>query len=426
MGNKRFFIDDATGQQIDYAQLVADVQQVDRLPPVVAMSSAYTLYQHLLAAFASDARVILVDDASLVPTAEQTAAEQATAERNDPRSAQRLTQRGGLPWSKVADANNAQTIYQWLAASDCRMGLFTSGTTGRPKLVQHSPATLLRAVRTGPRYQAHVWGLAYHPAHFAGLQVFFQAVCNANPLVQLYGHDADTQHDAIERHAITHLSGTPTLMRLLAGSGRVHARVHSITLGGEAADPILLEQLKAVFPQAKLRNVYASTEVGSLLACDGELFRVPEQLRGLIDVMDGELVVHRSLLADSLQATVADEFYRTGDCVQVVDAQPLTFRFLSRRSDFINVGGFKVNPHEVEQRLRQMPEVLEAVVYGTANSVTGNLVSCDLVLKAEAQLTVAELRRRLSGELADYEIPRFVRIVADLPQTATGKRMRGL
>ena len=51
--------------------------------------------------------------------------------------------------------------------------IFTSGTTGQPKKVVHSIATLTRSVRLGDRYKGQIWAYAYNPTHMAGLQVFF-------------------------------------------------------------------------------------------------------------------------------------------------------------------------------------------------------------------------------------------------------------
>ncbi len=305
-----------------------------------------------------------------------------------------------------------------------RIGLFTSGTTGKPKLVLHALDSLTRAVRVGDKHRTDVWGLAYHPAHFAGLQVFFQALANRNRIVRLYGLESAQMHSAIEQERITHLSATPTLMRLLVSDPQSHAKVTSVTLGGERMEADLLGKLTVMFPNAKLRNVYASTEVGSVLASDGELFSVPTAYDGLIKIMDGELAVHRSLLAASLQVTMRDDYYVTGDCVEVVQDKPLRFRFVARRSDFINVGGYKVNPHEVERHLLDMPEVVEAAVYGKSNSVVGNLVCCDLVLCAGQRLTAKEIYARLESKLAVYKIPRVVQAVESLRMTSTGKRQR--
>ena len=56
-----------------------------------------------------------------------------------------------------------------------------------------------------------------------------------------------------------------------------------------------------------------------------------------------------------------------------VDETAGLFRFKSRRNELINVGGYKVNPNEVEKEITAVAGVLQAVVYGKVNSVLGNV-----------------------------------------------------
>jgi len=411
-----FYIDATRGLRITYAQLQREVAELEDLPTVVAFEDCYGLFKTLLATMVRNATLVLVDRKEDHVEAVAWMAELA-AQAPYPRPLSPEYRGDG-------ELNGVCEVNRLLNSSACRVGLFTSGTTGKAKLVFHTLHSLTRAIRVGEAHRQAVWGLAYHPAHFAGLQVFFQALANRNTIVRLFGLDTEQMHGAIEEQAISHLSATPTMLRLLVSDGRVHASVQRVALGGERADADLLSKLKRTFPQAKFRNIYASTEVGSVLASDGELFRVPERYHHLIKIVDGELAVHRSLLADSLRAACIDDFYLTGDCVEVVEIEPLAFRFMSRRSDFINVGGYKVDPQEVEELLNGMPEVHEAAVYGKANSVTGNLVCCDLVLREGKQLSVREVITRLSSSLPNYKIPRMVRVVPRLAVTPTGKRVR--
>jgi len=433
-GYDLFYVDPAAHTQIDYEQLERDVDALPSLPEVCVFSDCYTLFTTLLRAIDDHQPVTLVEYAE-----QRSQIGPLTA--SVPAPAESVSVNGvGYAGLKIATANHAtperpletrcMDDYRWnqpaLESSGCRVGLLTSGTTGQPKLIMHSLADLTRHVQTAPRHRSDRWGLAYHPTRFAGLQVFLQALANRNPLIRLFGLSPSEMHATIEQQQITHLSATPTLLRLLISDSITHPHVQRVTVGGEVADQQLLQAVKATFPHAKTRNIYASTEVGTLLSSDGDAFQVPETHQGLIQVIDGELAVHRQLLAASLQAKMQDDLYRTGDCVEVLQTQPLTFRFVARRSDIINVGGFKVNPLEVEALLTDMPEVAEAAVYGRTNSVTGSLVCCDVVLSAGKQLTTQQIVARLKPMIPAYKIPRIVQFVEHLSLTSTGKRQRGL
>ncbi|MEO8270413.1 MAG: AMP-binding protein, partial [Aureliella sp.] len=260
--------------------------------------------------------------------------------------------------------------------------------------------------------------------HIAGLQVFFQALANHNPLVRLFDLPVDHVHQSIEAEGITHLSATPTFYNMLCSAGQIHPHVRSVTSGGEVSHRRLRERMASTFPNARIHNIYASTEAGTLLISSGDQFHVPKAYEGRIKVIEGVLAVHRSLLAASLQEHTSDEFYRTGDCVEVLDSRPLTIRFVSRHGDWINVGGYKVNPHEVEQALLAMEEVQEVLVYGRDNSVTGSLVCCDIVLVGVETLTAKDVHARLATHMPGYMIPRIVRCVDAIQSTHTGKKGR--
>ncbi len=89
----------------------------------------------------------------------------------------------------------------------------------------------------------------------------------------------------------------------------------------------------------------------------------------------------------------------------------------------INVGGYKVNPLEVEEYIRSIPKVLDAKVYSKKNSILGNIVCCDVIRENE-DLTEAALRDFLQTKLQEYKIPRMIKFVDDIKITRTGKISR--
>jgi acyl-coenzyme A synthetase/AMP-(fatty) acid ligase len=112
--------------------------------------------------------------------------------------------------------------------------------------------------------------------------------------------------------------------------------------------------------------------------------------------------------------------------VEVVSEQPWTLRILGRRDDLINVGGEKVDSQRVVYALQAIEGIVQASVYPVANSVTGQLVACEVVLCQGSLLTAEAIQAELREQLGRHEVPRIVRIVDALPLTASGKvRRRG-
>lgn len=172
-----------------------------------------------------------------------------------------------------------------------------------------------------------------------------------NPLVNLFGLTAEEVAGKIARHKITHISATPTFYRMLAGAGAEFPNVVRATFGGERVDEALCRRVEKMFPSAKINNVYASTEAGALFACDGDAFSIPPDIADSVKISDGEILLRRDILGTSESFSFdADGFYRTGDKIEWADAEKTKFRIVARANGMVNVGGYKVNPAEVEAR----------------------------------------------------------------------------
>ena len=308
--------------------------------------------------------------------------------------------------------------------STSEITIFTSGTTGQPKKVLHTVATLTRSVRTGERYVGQIWAYAYNPTHMAGLQVFFQAFENLNTLVNVFNKQRSEVYELINKHNITHISATPTFYRLLLPFEQEYKTVVRVTLGGEKSDSHLYENIKKIFPEAKINNVYASTEAGSLFAAKGDCFQIPENIRDKFEVVDDELLIHKSLLGKSDSFKFEGDYYHSGDLIEWVDKESGLFRFKSRKNELINVGGYKVNPGEVENILLSIDGVKQVLVYGKANSILGNVLCADIQLEDGVALTDVEIKKALRSQLQDFKIPRRIKFVEQMSLTRTGKLKR--
>lgn len=305
--------------------------------------------------------------------------------------------------------------------------LLSSGTSGLSNKIVHSAGSILNSVRVADKRKNDVWGIAYHPAHYAGIQLFCQAFFNRNSVVRLFGYRSKLIHQAIEEHEVSHLGGTPTQMKLLCGKSmaRRHQNVRHVAIGGERIGPTTIRDIHHVFPNAKVTNHYALTESHAAFVSKNDVFRVNDEQENLVRIIDGQLALHRQLMAESIASHIESEFYLTGDQVEIVDENPLRFKVLGRSSTVVNVGGYNVVPEEIEQLLLKMECIDEARVYGIKNSVTGNVLGCDLVLVPNiSSLTALDIRQFLSGRLHGYKIPRIFKFVSQLEQTTSGKVSR--
>jgi acyl-coenzyme A synthetase/AMP-(fatty) acid ligase len=232
--------------------------------------------------------------------------------------------------------------------------------------------------------------------------------------------------DLIHEHAVDHISATPTFWRFMLAEFRADERpippLEQITLGGEAVPGALLEELRETFPDARISHIYAGSEFGSTGSVRDGIDGLPvELLEGRDDaevnfkIVDDELWVRSS--ASMLgyygdEDRPVDEWWPTGDEVEIVGGR-IVFR--GRKSDVINVGGVKVHPLPVEERVLAVPGVQTARVYGRANALVGAVVAVDVVaeLGADAKTLKAAVRKACADLPRPWQ-PRSVNVVEEL------------
>jgi acyl-CoA synthetase (AMP-forming)/AMP-acid ligase II len=210
--------------------------------------------------------------------------------------------------------------------------------------------------------------------------------------------------------------------------------LRQITLGGEVIDQPILDKLKQLFPQARLIHIYATTELGRCFSVsDGKAgFPASYLEQPLPDgtemqVSDGELQVRSTnsmKMYDPLsgQNQSASDWFATGDMVEVRDDR---VHFVGRKTEMINVGGSKVFPIEVERVIRVIPGVSDVRVFGKASSIVGELVTCEIVPSADANLeTLKDLVIKTCREqLRNHQLPRIIKMVERIELSSAGKTL---
>lgn len=304
--------------------------------------------------------------------------------------------------------------------------VLTSGTSGVPRAARHDWRKVVGSVRRPDDRAGTRWLLAYNLNQFAGLQVLVHVLVSSGTLVVPATRRPVDVLATIADHAVTHVSGTPTFWRQLVGQIRPdeggELPLRQITLGGEAVQQRLLDDLRARFPSARVSQVYAATEFGSAISVTDGRAGLPVSVleRGddadvQVRIVDGELHVRTriGMLGYHSEPRVGDGWRATGDLVEV-DGDRI--HFVGRTTEIINVGGVKVHPLPVEERAAAAPGVLLARAFGRPNPITGQIVALDIVATPDADH--AELERAVRAACSDLprsSQPRLVRIVDELP-----------
>jgi acyl-coenzyme A synthetase/AMP-(fatty) acid ligase len=319
--------------------------------------------------------------------------------------------------------------------------LFTSGTTGEPKLVTHGQRYV-----SGQRLQATEW-MAAQPGELvwstaapgwskSARNTFIAPwLGGAAALLQDERFDPARRLATIRAERVNVLCMASTEYRLIAAAGPI-GRLPSVRraiTAGEALGVAAFETWRGQTGLA-IADGYGQTETGHLTgvrpgenAPPGSMGR---PLPGIeVGIVDGELVVDPATVPTFFLGydggSIPPGMWHTGDHVRQ-DADGWLY-FESRADDVIISAGYRIGPSEVESALLGHPAVKECAVLGLPDEARGQIVGAAVVLRdgfAGTPDLGTELQAFARAETAPYKYPRRIWFVDELPKTTTGKLHR--
>jgi len=351
-----------------------------------------------------------------------------------------------LPGRVIATAAPVSANVTRRQSCDTEWVLLTSGTTGVPKLVLHTLASLSNALIQTEQPKAPVtWGTFYDIRRYGGLQIFLRALRSGSLVLSDSTESVPDFLARAGRAAVSHISGTPTHWRqaLMSGAASRIAPQY-VRLSGEVADQGILDNLRAAYPAARIAHAFASTEAGvAFEVSDGQAgfpvsLTVDSGSNVELRVDDGVLYVRSPGTAtcylgkDAPALKREDGFVTTGDRLE---RRGERYYFAGRSGGVINVGGLKVHPEEVEGVINSHRWVRMSLVRARRNPLTGALVAAEVVLvddvvaggggerpsDEQVRTEIIELCRQ---RLPPHKVPAVIRIVPALAVSASGKLVR--
>ena len=250
---------------------------------------------------------------------------------------------------------------------------------------------------------------------------------------------------------ITIMHQAPVMLQAMLNVADASARFESVRMVMYAAAPMPIDTLRhalQTMPAAGFLNLYGLSE-GAVTSLPPELHTdetdeanvlrsVGFPLPGLrIRIVDdagrdvapgtaGEIAIRSDSLfraywndhAATLKV-LRDGWFHTGDVGHIDDRGLL--RLLDRKKDIIVSGGENVYSPEVEDVVRELPEIQACAVVGAPDEQWGETVCAVVVIRHGASLTLSALQTHVRSRLGGFKIPRRLEIVDELPLLATGK-----
>jgi long-chain acyl-CoA synthetase len=437
---------------------------------IVMMANSIEMDVALMAAMANGAQVATVNpfltqpelakvlvrvDASLV-ISDAAAAEKAAAVAGEFGIPERLVLgAGGVTLDAWAcDASLALDRSSLPKLDDLALMIFTGGSTGVPKGVNHTHRGLLAGVlqhvdvwpgtyggevflNVAPMF--HIWGLAY---------ATWVPIYMHSPVVMIPRYEPDKVVKALSDYKVTIFAGgpAPIYMGLLAsplfagadlsnlrycpsGGAPCPEELHREWLektgcpllegwGMTEGAPFCLNRHDGKRKLLSVGNPVPETEIEIVDLETGDRV-LPLGERGEVRVRGPQIMQDYRKRPDETAATLRDGWVHTGD-IGYVDDEGFLF-LVDRKKDMVIVGGFNVYPREVDEVLFKHPKIREAATVGKKDPRLGEVLVAFVVLDRGATMSRDEFFEYCKGEMVKYKRPVEVCFVDSLPKTGTNK-----
>lgn len=340
--------------------------------------------------------------------------------------------------------------------------LFTSGTTGYPKVAAHSFKYALGHYITA-RYWHNVdpdgihftisdtgWGKALWG------KLYGQWLCES--CVFAYDFDKFDAHDLLPlfaRYHITTFCAPPTMFRFFIKEHLENYDLSSLkhaTIAGEALNPEVFYKFRE-YTGLSLMEGFGQTEttltIGNFVGDTPKPGSMghPSPMYD-VDIVDpdgrscdvgetGEIVVRTKegvpcgLFLGYYQDEEAtkkvwhDGYYHTGDTAW--RDEDGYFWYVGRIDDVIKSSGYRIGPFEIESVIMELPYVLECAITAVPDPIRGQVVKASIVLvkgKEGSDELKKEIQNYVKEHTAPYKYPRIVEFLPELPKTISGKIRR--
>lgn len=347
---------------------------------------------------------------------------------------------------------------------DPMLMLFTSGTTGYPRLVTHSYKYAL-----GHYMTARYWhGVDPDGLHFTISEtgwgkslwgkLYGQWMCEG----AIFVYDFDRFHAAdvlrlMSKYKVTSFCAPPTMYRMILTENISDYDLSSLKEATTAGEALNTEAYYRFEHETglKIRQGFGQTEtalcIATLRGMVNKEGSMGKPVPGFdIDIMNregqlcasgesGEIVIRtaESVPCGLFQGYFADEeetaakwhdgWYHTGDAAW--KDEDGYFRYIGRVDDVIKSSGYRIGPFEIEDIILKLPYVRECGVSAAPDEVRGQVVKASIVLAPGVEGT-EELKKEIQDfvktHTAPYKYPRIIVFRDSLPKTISGKVIRHL
>lgn len=350
-----------------------------------------------------------------------------------------LVAEGGMP------ANRGREI-------DAALLLYTSATTGDPKLIPLAAANLAAIARNNAAAfqldQSDRFLTMVPLFHSHGLGAVLSQLFRGGAVICTPAFDPENFLRWLDEFRPTWISGGPPVLHALLALAREHpvhfqrSALRFLQSSGAPAPPELITSLEGALGVPVLQG-YGMTEavgiarstptarkpgsVGRSIGC--EIAIMDDSGRIAPSGIEGEILVRGPTLmsgylddSEANRASFWNGWFRTGD-IGHLDSEGFLY-ITGRLKEIINRGGQKIMPAEIDRVLAMHPDVRDVAAFPVSHPTLGDDVAAAVVLQDGSPASESDLRRFSAAHLAAFKVPRRIIFLDTLPRGPAGKVQR--
>lgn len=331
---------------------------------------------------------------------------------------------------------------------------FTSGTTGAPTAIALSHANIANCLenhRYSSTLDTQKYGSTFCPVpthHAMGCALLLECLVSRKSFHTSNNILFGEHFNRIREQNCSSIDASPDYFRNLLRSKTFSSKnlpsIEKLVLGSDRIGSDLIEHLQERFPSATIICRYGLTEAfgalaQNILSSKSRRYKsgdIGDFLPGVTHkLIKSEKSPNKSVLAinsptiaigcwnsGSTELPVKNGFLRTGDLAEIDSENRIIIT--GRESQFIKYNGFRINPHEIEDAIRQFDKSILAVAVGIKDDSSGQKVA--VCINAGGDLALSELRAHCIQVLSSYKVPALFYTDIEIPFTKSGKVARSL
>lgn len=332
--------------------------------------------------------------------------------------------------------NNHILIENLKSNNNSGLILFSSGSTGTPKAMVHNLDVLVNTFQKEKKRSSLNFMIFLMFDHIGGLNTLLNCITLGVSIIFPNSRNPDDVCELIEKYNVNVLPTSPTFLNLIIINESFKkynlSSLKLITYGTETMPHGLLIKLKQIFKNCKLLQTFGTSETGisqTISESSESTYLKIEDPNTEFKIINGELYLKSKTqilgyLNHTQEKFTNDGWFKTGDLVEILDNGFM--KIIGRNNEIINVGGEKVLPNEVESILFKIPGVIDCIVFGMNNIITGQFVAAKILFDKDLKPSEAKdiVVKFCSDKLEKYKIPVVVKIMTNSEYTDRFKKKR--